>query len=156
MLLRCILFVTICCVAVTTLGRAADPFPADTDFVRKAEQACSQEIGDARLAITKSNDPIIRGVAKRMQDDGTAETQRLAALAVEKGWPTAALDPNDTWSRYSDHRYVLRQIRAQQNAIALYTEEAANGADTKLQELARNTLPTLRRRLESLRLLRTS
>ena len=156
MLLRCILFVTICCVDVTTPGRAADPFPADTDFARNAEQACSQEIDDARLAITKSNDPMVRDVAKRMQDDGTAETQQLAALAVEKGWPAAALNPTDTWSRYSDHRYVLRQIRAQQNAIALYTEEAANGADTKLQEFARKTLPVLRQRLESLRLLRTS
>jgi predicted outer membrane protein len=139
-----------------TLGHAADSFSADTDFVRKAEQACSQETADARLALTKSKDRKVRNVAKLLEVDGVAATRRLAALEVEKGWPTPTLDPNDTWSHYSDHSYVARQIRAQQNAIASFAEEAANGADTTLQEFARSTLPTLRQRLESLRLLHTS
>ena len=40
----------------TTLGRAADQFPADTDFVRKAERSGNQEISDSRDALTMSKD----------------------------------------------------------------------------------------------------
>ena len=53
-------------------------------------------------------------------------------------------------------RYIGRQIKAEQDALALYSEEAVNGADTDLQELARNTVPKLRQRLVSLELLHAS
>jgi putative membrane protein len=91
-----------------------------------------------------------------MQRDGTSANRRLMALAVEKGWPSPTLDMPDTKSDYSDHSYVARQIRAQQDAIALYKEEAANGADTDLQEFARDTLPTLQHSLVSLQSLQSS
>jgi predicted outer membrane protein len=59
-------------------------------------------------------------------------------------------------SSYSDQRYVVQQIQAQQDALTLYGQEAVNGADTDLQAFARDQVPVLRRRLVSLRLLRTS
>ena len=40
--------------------------------------------------------------------------------------------PDDS-SVYSDHHFVVSQIRAHQVAIALYRQEATTGADTDLQ-----------------------
>jgi putative membrane protein len=156
MLGKYVLLSTVLCLGQITLGRAADQFPADTEFVRKAEQAGAQDIADSRSALAKSKDPAILTVAKQIQEERSVLTRRLATLSVEKGWPTPTLDPPNTMSHYSDHRYVVRQIQAQQDALAFYAEESANGADTQLQEVARGTVPILRRRLASLRSLRTS
>ena len=139
-----------------TLGRAADQFPADTEFVRKAEQAGAQEIADSRGALAMSKDSAILAVAKRSLEDGTAANQRLAAISVEKGWPSPTLASPNTMTPYSDHRFVVRQIQARQEALGFYAEEAANGADTELQEFAHGTLPSLQRSLATLRSLRTS
>jgi predicted outer membrane protein len=113
-------------------------------------------VADARFALARSNDPAVRKVAKLMQQDGTEANQRLAALAIEKGWPAPALDPPEAMSRYSRERYAARQLRAERDVLAFYSEEAANGSDTRLQEFARDALPILRQRLESLRLLHIS
>jgi len=155
-LVKYLLLSPVFCLGLVAQGRAADQFPADTAFVRNAEQVGAQEIADSRDALAKSKDPAILAVAKQMQDDGNVITQRLTTFAVEKGWPTPTLDPPHTMSHYSDHHYVVGQIQAGQHALAFYTEEAANGADTQLQEYARETVPILRQRLASLRSLRTS
>jgi predicted outer membrane protein len=154
--MRAILLLTIFALGAAPLSQAADPFPADTDFVRKAERAGNQEIADARVALSMSKDPAIQAVAKQMLDDGKGENQRLAALSVEKGWPSASLEPPDSMRQYSDDNYVARQIQELRGAIAFYAEEATNGADTDLQEFARGLLPTLRRRLDSLKLKQSS
>jgi len=152
---RCAAF-TIACIVLASQGHAADHFSADTDFVRKAELAGNQAIADARLALAMCKNPAVGKLARRLQDDGTVSNQQLASLAVEKGWPTPALDPPDTMTDYTDHRYIGRQIKAEEDALAIYSEEAVNGADMELQEFARTTVPKLRQRLVSLRLLRSS
>jgi predicted outer membrane protein len=156
MLAKIAFVMTLFYLGATTLGRAADQFPADTDFVRKAERSGNQEIADSRDALTMSKDPAILAVAKQILDDGNVASRHLATLSVEKGWPTPTLDPPTTMSSYSDQRYVVQQIQAQQDALTLYGQEAVNGADTDLQAFARDQVPVLRRRLVSLRLLRTS
>jgi predicted outer membrane protein len=149
-------FATVTCLALTSVSFGADHFPADTDFVRKAEQAGAQEVADAQFVLAKAHDPAVRKVAVLLQADGNEAGQQLAMLAVEKGWPAVTVDPPEPMSRYSRARYASRQIRAERQVIAFYAEEATNGTDTKLQEFARAALPTLRRRLETLRRLRTS
>lgn len=103
MLAKYVLATTIFCLCATA-GHATDPFPAGTDFVRRAGQAGSQQIADARGALAISTDPAVRQLARRPEDDGVA----------------------------------------------------ANGADTALQEFARDRVPILRQRLAALRSLRTS
>ncbi len=142
--------------ASMTPGRAADEYPADTDFVGKAEQSSSQEMADSKEALAKSKDPAILAVAKSIQKDGAAANQQLGSLAVEKGWPAPTLDSPNAMSHYSDHRFVVRQIKAYLDALAFYGQEAANGADTSLQEFARRKTPIFRHRLASLRSLRNS
>jgi putative membrane protein len=135
---------------------AADQYPVDTEFVRMAEQTGEQAVVDARFALKWSRNADVKEAASRLQSDGIAANRKLLALAVEKGWPSPALNTADPVIDYSDYHFVSRQIRVQQKAIALYQEEAANGADTDLQEFARDALPALERGLISLRSLRSS
>lgn len=141
---------------LASTAHAADQYPADTDFVTKAEQAGNQEVLAATTALSKSRNPNVRRVAKALRLDGEAANRRLSTMAVEKGWPSPSLDaPNDV-SDYSDHQFVASQIRAHKVTIELYREEARTSADTDLQVFARNALATLRRRLLALQSLRSS
>jgi len=141
---------------MAAVAHAADQFPADTEFVRMAEQTGEQAVVDARFALKWSRNADVKEAASMLQSDGIAANRKLLALAVEKGWPAPALNTADPVLDYSDYHFVSRQIRVQQKAIALYQEEAANGADTDLQEFARDALPALQRGLISLRSLRSS
>jgi putative membrane protein len=156
MIPKSIVIIAVSCLLLSSLARAVDQFPADTNFVAKAEQAGNLEVLAARTALTHSRNPNLRKIAKALQIDGASVNRRLATLAVEKGWPSPSLDAPDDSGDYSDHHFVVGQIRAHQVAIALYRQEASTGADTDLQEFARNTLPTLRRRLLALQSLRSS
>ena len=150
------LLMALLCLGGPTLSHATDQFSADTSFVGKAEQASSQDMTDSSDAIAMTTNAALRTLAKRIHDDENSANLRLTELSVLKGWPAPTLDPPDRLRRYSDHRYVDRQIHATRNALAFYVEEAANGGDTDLQEFARSVVPALRQRLKSLRLLRTS
>jgi predicted outer membrane protein len=141
---------------MAAVAHAGDQFPADTEFVRMAEQTGEQAVVDAGFALKWSRNANVKEAASRLQSDGIAANRKLLALAVEKGWPAPALSTADPVIDYSDYHFVSRQIRVQQKAIALYQEEAANGADTDLQEFARDALPALQRGLISLRSLRSS
>jgi predicted outer membrane protein len=155
MLSKYVFMMGLSCVCVT-IGRATDLFTADTDFVRSAEQSGNQEAAYAQDALALSKDPAIQEVAKRIAEDGRVVNQRSATLAIEKGWPSPTLNPPDSISHYSDQRYLAHEIRLQRDALAFYTEEAANGADAALQKFARSRVPILRQRLATLRAVRTS
>jgi putative membrane protein len=141
---------------LASTAHAADQYPADTDFVTKAEQAGNQDVLAATAALSKSGNPNVRRVAKVLRLDGEAANRRLSIMAVEKGWPSPSLDAPADVSDYSDHEFVASEIRAHKVTIALYREEARTSADTDLQEFARNALHTLRRRLLTLQSLRSS
>ena len=136
---------------IATLCNASDQLPADTGFIRRAEQAANQEAADAQSALQMSGSPAVKSIAAQIQRDANATTQRLSALSIEKGWPSRSFGAPDTMSVYSDHDYITRQIRAQRNVILLYREEAANGADSDLQGFARQTLQILQRNLDAVR-----
>jgi len=145
-----------CCLFGLTLAHAADEFSVDTAFIRKAEQTTEQAMVDTRFALKMSLNGAIKQAARMLQSDGIAANRKLLALAVEKGWAAPVLDTADTTRDYSDYHFVSWQIRLQQKAIALYSQEAQHGADTDLQAFARDALPALKRGLNSLRSLRSS
>jgi predicted outer membrane protein len=144
------------CLLFSSISGAADQFLADNDFVRNAEQAANQEVADARLAFKNSRHSDVRKAAQIMERDGLTANRRLAALAIEKGWPSPSLDTPENLPEYSDSRFIDQQIKAQRDAIAFYKAEALNGADTDLQTFARETLPILQHSLASLQNLRSS
>jgi putative membrane protein len=131
--------------------------PADAAFLAKAVPAGHDEVMAAHTALKMSKSSGVKQAAQMMYQDHRAANRKLAALAKQKGW---ALPPRDasaaTPASYSDDEYVSTQIKAHQDAIALFTDEASGGSDADLQAFAKKTLPTLQHHLKALQALQSS
>ena len=145
--------------AIGGVAYAAEPAapPDDGAFLSKAIPAGREEVMAARAALKMSKSAAIRKAARMMHRDHRMANDSLAALAKQKGW---ALPPRDvsaaTPANYSDNEYVESQIKAHQDAIALFTDEASGGSDADLRAFAQNTLPVLRHHLTALQALQSS
>ena len=160
--------ISILSLALSALAYGSDPAPADTAavqaaaptdaaFVSKAVPAGREEVMAARGAMTMSKSAGVKKAARLLHQDHRLANRKLAAIARQKGW---TLPPRDASaaapSNYSDDEYVSSQIKAHQDAIALFTDEAANGSDSDLRAFAQNTLPALRHHLKALQALQSS
>jgi putative membrane protein len=155
--------------AVSSLAYAANAVPADsaaaqtaispTDaaFLAKAVAAGHEEVMAARTALKMSKSPGVKSAAQMMEQDHRAANQKLAELAKQKGWtlPPREASPAAPTS-YSDEEYITSQIKAHQDAIALFKDEAASGSDPDLRAFAQKTLPTLQHHLAVLEALQSS
>jgi putative membrane protein len=155
--------------AVSASAYAAEPAPADTAaaqtaaspadaaFLAKAVPAGHEEVMAARTALKMSKSTGVKQAAQMMYQDHHAANQKLAALAKQKGW---ALPPRDasaaTPASYSDDEYVAVQVKAHQEAIVLFKDEASKGSDPDLRAFAQSTLPTLQHHLKTLQALQSS
>jgi len=144
--------------AIWGLAFAAEPAASpDAAFVSKAVPAGREEVMAARAALKMSKSAGVRKAARMMHRDHRTANDALTALAKQKGW---VLPPRDvsaaTPANYSDNDYVESQIKAHQDAIALFTDEASGGADADLRAFAQKTLPALMHHLTVLQALQSS
>lgn len=142
-------------------GASSGALPADADtavpnlptFVSQAAQAGMTEVEVGKLALTKSQDPAIRGFAERMVKDHSAANSELAALAQGKGIPAPkALDAQhqamvkaleSAPAAEFDKEYSRHMNMDHSKAIALF-EGASQAPDKDMAEFAKKTLPTLK------------
>jgi putative membrane protein len=61
-----------------------------------------------------------------------------------------------TETNYSDSDYISSQIKAHQDAIALFQNESQNGQDPQLKAFAQKTLPKLEHHLHALQALQNA
>jgi putative membrane protein len=147
------------CAPLTGFATAAEPDrapKADRDFVLAATQAGQQEVHDAALAAKSSRMEPVRHIARLLEQDHRSSNAKLMALAHAKALslPVIAASPSPTPS-FSDAEYVAGQIQAHEDAIALFTSEAERGVDQDFRAFARQLLPVLKSRLQTLRALQT-
>ena len=139
-----------------TVPQAASPAQSDRmvdqTFVREASAAGLSEVADAQKAIKMAKREDVRKAAQQLLTDHTAANAKLKSLAESKSLPLAtsaaapANAPASTGGDF-DAQYVAAQIKAHENAIALFKAEARDGRDTGLREFASSTLPTLEHHL---------
>jgi len=156
---------------IATLVILAAPFAAapltfaaddpDASFYKKAAEAGLFEVDAANQAQQKASSQKVKDFAAEMVKDHSAANDKLAALAQSKNitLPTSAsmgqmavkakLDvlSGDTY----DKSYIKSQIKAHQQAIALFKKEIASGQDPDAKAFATATLPTLRMHLKAIR-----
>jgi len=139
-------------------SNAAGTAGADGDFVAKAAQAGHEEVADARQAIEDSNRPDVKRVAAMLRRDHTMADRKLARIAKRDGLalPPPGSTPNTTVASYSDSDYISSQIKAHQDAIALFQNESQNGQNPQLKAFARRTLPKLEHHLHALQKLQNA
>jgi putative membrane protein len=130
--------------------------PAAQDFVTRAGQANMFEIQSSQLALTKAQGPDVKKFAQKMIDDHTKAGKMMKAVVAKSGGqlqvPTdinadqkGTLDVlNSASGPDFDKQYVAAQVKAHDEAVALFSSYAKGGDQKALEVFARRTLPTLR------------
>ena len=134
------------------------PTPAPVDaatFVAQATQSNTFEIVSSRLALERAKDPAVERIAEHLIHDHTMAQEKLAATAAEVGIEAPAPSLNaeqqatvdalkGLWGNAFDEAYLQAQVKAHQEAIALFVGFASVDANPRpLRLLAIATLPIL-------------
>jgi|GEM_PF-1339970 putative membrane protein len=139
----------------------------DRAFVQAALKSGIAEVQRAAVQVN-AVDYRVRQYAGRMTTDHQAANQQLAAIAADIGVDTGSAQPIQPQpattpgagapnmpsgaKALTPVAYFSAEVRAHQQAIALFSREASSGSNTKLQAFAKKTLPVLK---EHLRLAQT-
>jgi putative membrane protein len=130
-----------------------------TDFVNKVAISDMFEIQSSQLALSKQPDNDTKPFAQRMVTDHQKTSKELKSL-VDGGKVKAALpsaldaehqkmldDLKAKNGKDFDQSYDQIQVKAHQDAVALFKAYAAGGDDPELKRWAAKTLPNLERHL---------
>lgn len=123
-------------------------------FVKEAASGNTLEVETSRLALQKSQNSDVKGFAQMMIDDHTKVGEDMKAALKEAGLPPPAdkLTPkhqetvdklNKADAGKFDAQYVDAQIKAHEEAIALFSQYAKNGDTQQLKQFAEAKLPSL-------------
>ncbi|GAB7126639.1 DUF4142 domain-containing protein [Silvimonas sp. JCM 19000] len=154
----------------TAAKPAADVQPSrlsadDADFVDKAGHAGAAEIQSSRLALKHSKAKDIKAFANMMIEDHTKAAQNLETVAALKAKPVPH-DPDSAQQaeiakleqlhdKAFDQAYVQFQVKAHEEAVALFQKEASGGSDADVKGFAAKTEPTLQGHLDHAKKLAT-
>lgn len=147
-------------------SNVADP-RQDMVFLARAMQSDMLEISASQLALQQASDPQVRQFAQLMVQDHTQNSAELKQLAASKGMTTQpGLLPADMATLQKlqaaqgagfDRMYVeMVAVRAHAEAVALFDQQAAQGADREVRAFAAQKLPTLQHHLQMGQSLRAS
>ncbi|MDN7487790.1 hypothetical protein CFB40_27830 [Burkholderia sp. AU31652] len=155
-------------VAVTATAQTAQPAPAspnapaaaatriheaDQAFITDGTKTVSTQHDAARIADSRTSDSQVKAFAQRVSTDDEKIIQAMRA-ASPRGVDVPANDP-DTAVLSSiknlrgaefDKAYIEQvALAGQQKTISAFQAEIASGRDTKLKEVARQSLPILQK-----------
>jgi putative membrane protein len=135
------------------VAQAATGNSADQQFVQKAWSINQAEITLGQMAQQKGTTPDVKSFGARMAADHTKGLDDLNAAAQRDGIgvPSALLPQQkqlqDQLSRMSgrqfDEAYMKHMVAGHGAAIAVFTQEIADGSGPALRAYAEQMLPTL-------------
>ncbi len=140
----------------------------DTQFLAKAIVGGRNEIELSQVAARKASQAEVKHFAEQMVRDHTAANDKLMKEAdrhkikTSGTYGTPPLEPSEQASMTKqqlealsgtqfDKAYMQRMIQDHTEAVALFKEEAKNGKDKQMNELAAAILPTLEEHLKQAR-----
>lgn len=146
---------------------AADEPEKTADFVSKAAVANKFEIDTSQLALKYAQSSDVKTFAQQMISDHEKVGQDFKASLKEANIqpPSDSLDVSHT-AKYAklrlfttekgfDSAYVDTQLKAHEDAVALFKDYSANGPTPALKSFAEKTLPTLENHLKMVQDLRS-
>ena len=132
-----------------------------TEFGAKASISNLFELASSTIAVERATGDDVKAFAEQMILDHTTAAQEMAAAAAEEGIaPATELDDQhkqildemaDLGGEEFDAAYVQAQVKAHDEAVALFEGYSTNGAEGPLKEFATKTLPTLKQHQEHVR-----
>jgi putative membrane protein len=144
------------CAAVLCVGPTltlAQPITDPAAFAAVAGSSNMFEIESSEIALDKATNDAVRQFAQQMVDDHTAAGEKMKAAAEADGvTPPAGLAEKEQAELEKlqaaegadfDAAYVLAQVAAHDEAVALFQSFSENGQESALRGFAAETLPTL-------------
>jgi putative membrane protein len=130
-----------------------------TIFAKKVAASNAFEIQSSQLANDRAERDEVKTFAKKMIDDHTKSGQefKAAVKSADVAAPPEEPDVNQkqTLSRLQqvrgksfDDQYMGAQLKAHQEAVALFKSYSAQGKSAPLKDFAQKTLPTLEHHLQ--------
>lgn len=153
-----------CLLGLGTLGAAcivsADPFVDQLAVVNAAKLQASQ------VALSKASFDDTRNLARRLIDNHTALAQQLAELTAQLNISlpddatvqakAAKLQTAPAKGQSFDASYATAQVKAHEDAVKLFEDEAQNASVPELKAFAEANLPMMKKHLQmAQRLLKT-
>jgi putative membrane protein len=130
----------------------------DRQFMQAAANGGMCEVQAGQLAQQRATNDQLKQFGQQMVSDHTAVNNQLTQLAQQKGvaLPTAldadAQSQIDKLNSLSgndfDDYYVTGQVKAHENTIKLFQDEANNGQDNDVKAFASQNLPTIQHHLD--------
>jgi putative membrane protein len=148
------------CLLIALPAAAQTPAPVAQEFVNKVAVSDMFEIQSSQLALTeKQPDKDTKPFAQRMVKDHqktAAELKKLVESGKVQATLPTALDSDHTkmldelkmkTGKEFDQSYDQIQVKAHQDAVALFEAYAKAGDNAELKKWAANTLPHLKQHL---------
>jgi putative membrane protein len=148
------------------LGGKASPQLSDRDnqYMTTVTEANTAEIQMSQTALGVSQSDAVKKFARKMIDDHTAAAAQVRELAAAVGFaPPTMLDSDHqrmvdglkgkTGADF-DKVYIMDQVDAHEAAIKATEDEANNGSNQQVKNLANELLPTLKQHLAMAKQLR--
>ena len=139
---------------------------SDRDFINQAAVGGMTEVQAGQLAANHASNSDLRQFGQQMVDDHTRVNNELMQLAQQKGvTPPTALDAdgqstvdklNSLNSNDFDNYYITGQVKAHEDTIRLFQNEANSGQDPDVKAFAAQTLPHLQHHLDMIHNLQES
>jgi putative membrane protein len=140
----------------------------DTQFLAKAIVSGHGEVELSQVAAQKASQPQVKQFAERMVKDHTAVNDKLTneaqrhKIKTTGTYGTPPLEPTKNTQTTKeqleglsgdkfDKAYMQRMVRDHEQAVALFQDEAKNGKDTEVRDLANSTLSALQEHLKQAR-----
>jgi putative membrane protein len=141
-----------------TQGRMAAQGP-DNVFVTKAASSNMFEIESSKVALQKAKNAEVKSFAQQMITDHTKAGKDMMAVAPDapKAMDAAHMamvkDLQEASADKFDAEYVDAQVKAHDEAVALFTKYADDAQDPKLKAFAAEKLPVLKQHQEHVKAL---
>jgi len=136
------------------------------EFIEQASAKGMADIETSRMAHAKTSSQEIKDYTIEVINERTLANQHLAAIAKKLDLPVAPRDqiadkaetlmPDLTDGDSFDAAYTAQQVKANEDAIALFKQEGAASEIPEIKALVDETLPKLETRLEKARALASS
>ena len=151
------------CAADPSPSVADSPFAAklsqiDKTFLIETQQTNLGEVAAAKLALERSDDPLVTSFAQKMIDDHTEASTNveLYAKGVDMTLPDSPAPADAAIAAHLqtlhghtfDVAYLTAQAAGHRRAVAIARAEIAQGTQADIAGLARLLLPTLEQHLE--------
>jgi putative membrane protein len=150
---------TFAALSLGTAAHAQEKTGPDMVFVTKAANSNMFEIESSKVALEKAKNAEVKTFAQQMINDHTKAAKDMMAVApdapkkMDAAHMAMVKDLQDASADKFDADYVDAQVKAHDEAVALFTKYSEDAQDPKLKAFAAEKLPVLKMHQEHVKAL---